>query len=334
MGATTSSNVRKIIWCDIEGGVRGVPVWDCSFISETEETVKAIRFCSAHDISADKVRKLRNSLPQPAFKAMKKRCGQCVLTFNYVNGHFALESWDIRTSSVSALVNEYLSDQDGGLLAAWNMKCHDQHILRECSSQQVLLKYKFSDPLIDFRQRIGLPKNSLGTCQAGTPRGTFCVSNSFMGSVHTSLVDSMNMRQVCLRAFYNVQEAGDNKKNLAVRLSKPTCLRCIDVKRQDLFSAAFDIMEESSYAIQCEGWEKVPSKDHKLGDNNIDWVFSNKFWKPRELDPIMKNEFHAMLISKIEQIIGDKKLSVEETANIRKIETEVDLNKCLNEFFA
>ena len=332
MGATNSRNVRKIIWCDTEGGVRGVPVWDCAFVAECEEKVRAIRMCTAESISADKKRKIKNSMPLQVYSNMTKRHAQCVLTYKLNNDHWTLESWDVRDSSMSALISEYLSGLDGGVLAAWNMRCHDRHVLQSCVGEGVLSKFALSDPLIDFRKRIGLPKNTMSNAAAGTPRNLFCVSHSYIGPAHNAMTDTLNMRLVCLRAFHNVHAASGSKKNLAVRLSQQSSVKCVGVPRKELFNATYDML--SSYRLDSvsDTWEKV------VFDNNlhkipvIKWMWESKYWKPRELDPIMKDEFTKRLIGELKKACKSKEPSAEQIKAIESVETEVDLQSCIERF--
>ena len=332
MGATNSRNVRKIIWCDTEGGVRGVPVWDCAFIAECEDKVHAVRMCTAEAISGDKKRKIRNSVPSKAYTNMTKRHAQCVLTYRLNNDHWALESWDVRDVSIPALVSEYLTGLDGGVLAAWNMRCHDRHVLQSCVGESILTKFALSDPLIDFRTRIGLPKNTMSNAASGTPRNLFCVSHSNMGPAHTSITDALNMRLVCLRAFYNVQAAAGSKQNLAVRLSQQSCVKCTGVSRKEMFNATYDML--SSYRLESvsDSWEKVvfDNKLHKIP--LIGWMWESKYWKPRELDPRMREEFTKRLVAEFRKAHNSKNPSIEQMEAIESVKTEVDLQSCIEQF--
>jgi len=332
MGATSSRNVRKIIWCDTEGGVRGVPLWDCAFVIETESEIRGIRMCTISNISADKQRKIKNSVPQKAFPMMKAQKAQCVMTYKLEGDNWRLESWDMRQDSVSALVNDVLQAEDGGILAAWNMKCHDRHVLASCVEPAVIERFQISDPLIEFRKRIGLPKNSMATARSGTPRGVFAVSHSYMGPAHTAMTDVLNMRLVCLRAFHNVRAAQGSKEALALRLSQPTSYKCVEVPRNELFSASYEIMHENVLASSKDLWEPVMPSKENVEVPIVGWMWEPKFWKPRELDSVMIGEFKERFMLEARKMKKDNVLTALERQSIASIKNEVDVLKCLEQF--
>lgn len=309
-----------------------MPVWDCAFVIETESGVRGVRMCTLNDISLDKQRRIKNSVPAKVFPIMKKRRAQCVMTFKLQCGSWQMESWDVRDDSVSALITEELRAQDGGILAAWNMKCHDRHVLSSCVDSEVLNKFSVSDPLIEFRKRIGLPKNSMSSARAGTPRGVFSVSHSYMGPAHTAMTDVLNMRLVCLRAFHNVKSAQGSKQALAVRLAQPTSSKCVEVPRPEMFDAAYDIMIKNTLSASEDSWEPVvPSKTQKEIPV-VGWMWETKFWKPRELDPDMITEFKDRFLLEAQKLKPSGKLNSDEEQAIKSVRTEVDVQECIEQF--
>ena len=309
-----------------------MPVWDCAFVVETESEVRGVRMCTLNDISIDKQRKVRNSVPAKVFPLMKKKRAQCVMTFKLQCGSWQLESWDVREDSVPALITETLRAEDGGILAAWNMKCHDRHVLSSCVDSEVLDKFSISDPLIEFRKRIGLPKNSMASARAGTPRGVFSVSHSYMGPTHTAITDVLNMRLVCLRAFHNVQAAQGSKEALVVRLAQPTSSKCVEVPRDEMFNAAYDIMVKNTLSPPEDLWETVVPSKAKQEIPVVGWMWEPKFWKPRELDPDMMTEFKQRFVLEARKLKPSGKLDSAEEQAIKSVKTEVDVQACIEQF--
>ena len=55
---------KRVIWCDTEGGIRGVPMWDVTFIDEGPgEKVRALRLFSVSDAHKAGRAKLRKYIP-------------------------------------------------------------------------------------------------------------------------------------------------------------------------------------------------------------------------------------------------------------------------------
>lgn len=306
-----------------------MPLWDCALVIETEQCATGIRACTTNDISADKLRRVKNSVPGKAFDRMKKRQATCVMTYNLKGNMWYMTSWDIRDTSVPAIMSETLQGHEGAIIAAWNMKSHDRHVLAASIDTPTMEKYTLSDPLIDFRKRIGLPKNSMANIKEGTPRHVFSVSHSYMGPSHTSIVDTLNMRLVCLRAFHNIQAAQGDKKALAVRLANPTSVQCEGVPVAEQFNAAFDIMSESVLEKPESGWEPVTKIKAILPV--IGWMWEDKYWKPRKLDTRMKGEFIQRLRIEARKLKPNGTLSAEESEMINTVKTEVDVQKCVEQ---
>ena len=193
---------KRIIWCDTEGGVRGVPLWDVTFIDEgPNDSLQAVRFFNVFNAGKQGRLKLRKSLPLNVFAtAVKTSC-------TYLSTHKFDEKGQVQEGDYTPLskdlttaVKEYLIDRRGSVLCAWNLKAHDRHVLRNAVGKDVLDKLVLWDALPWFKSNYLLPKNTLSNCKPGTPRSVFKVLQQ--GTAHTSLADASHLREVVLRASY------------------------------------------------------------------------------------------------------------------------------------
>ena len=204
MGAK-SSVMRRIIWCDTEGGVRGVPLWDVSFIMDDGPTCRAVRLCSPHDAHKKGRAALARSLPRDVF--CDSCAGKRTCVTHYDCRSLAAGEWRVRLHAVvdadiATLTKVFLRTlrPKDDLVVAWNMNAHDRHVLARAAGDDALAQLRLCDALPWFRSCYGLPKNTLSSCRPGTPRAVFRVHAD--GPVHTSFVDALHLRDVVRRAAY------------------------------------------------------------------------------------------------------------------------------------
>jgi len=211
MGGTQSA-MQRIIWCDTEGGVKQVPLWDATFIEDDGTSVRATRYCSVNLAHKRGRGQLQKWLPKAVYEDNKKPGTTCIVEYEHDTD---TKQWSIKThtvaeSNIQTLVTSFLSKQSSSIIAAWNMKAHDKHVLRRCVGAAVLNTLTLWDPLPWFRSRYSLPKNTLNSNRPGTPRAVFDVP--VYGDAHSSFVDAAHMRDVVCRAAYCYAEAeGDTE---------------------------------------------------------------------------------------------------------------------------
>ena len=212
MGAS-ASRTRRIIWCDTEGGTKNVPLWDVSFIEDEGSTVRATRFCSVTLAHQKGKTALRRNLPAQAFQDCTKKNTTCVVQYTLDDNKHAWKQDNVAVAdtSLNTLVAAFLLKQNNCIVAAWNMKAHDRHVLKRSVGEEVLSKLRLWDALIWFRAHYSLPKNTLSSNRAGTPRAVFEVP--VYGKEHSSLVDAAHLREVVRRAAYSFSE--ETKLNMS-----------------------------------------------------------------------------------------------------------------------
>jgi hypothetical protein len=117
-----------------------------------------------------------------------------------VDGTWKAEKHINVSAGLNPLLAAYMTDRKNSVLAAWNMRGHDRHVLHRAVGEDVVSNMLLFDPLPWFRSRFKLPKNTMSSKKAGTPRAVFDVPD--YGSAHASLADAAHMREVVLRAAY------------------------------------------------------------------------------------------------------------------------------------
>ena len=212
MGALTSkcplSSTKRIIWCDTEGGMRGVPLWDVTCIEETTAGMSAYRLSVVRDAPKRRRAMLRQELNHNCCND-SSRTGSTIVT---QLSHEQKGGWKAMThATVDLTINEllasYLALRKGSVLAAWNMNGHDRHVLRRAVGK-TLDGMVLWDGLPWFRSVYQLPKNTMSSNKPGTPRRLFNVP--VYGSAHSSMSDAVHMRDVVCRAAYCVQHERSN----------------------------------------------------------------------------------------------------------------------------
>jgi len=193
---------KRVIWCDTEGGVRGVPLWDVAFIDEAAgETLQAIRMFSPSLAHKAGRAKLRKSIPLSVYRSAIKTSSSVVSTHaRKSDGSWGHAVYSVTSRDIKSLVTSYLADRRGCVLSAWNMRAHDKHVLVREVGKDVMAGMVLWDALPWFRKQYGLPKNTLSSDKAGTPRYVFGVKS--MGAAHTALADAFHLRDVVTRAAY------------------------------------------------------------------------------------------------------------------------------------
>lgn len=248
MGAATS-NARRIIWCDTEGGTKTVPLWDITFIEDEGAHVTARRFCSVSLAHKKGKALLRKSMSPQVFQDCQRKHTTCVTTYCHDADQ---QSWSesnvaVLDVNLSTLVSSYLMKQENCILAAWNMKAHDRHVLRRAVGDDVIKQLVLWDALLWFRAHYSLPKNTLGSDRPGTPRAVFQVPK--YGTEHTSLADAAHLRQVVRRASFALQNNSQD-----VHLWKTASEDAIDETTRDAIDD--DLDKRTILSV----WTLVPDK--------------------------------------------------------------------------
>ena len=262
MGASASREVRRILWLDTEGGIRGVPCWDISLVNETSQGIHMHRICCADGVSKRIQGRLRASVPVdlPNTHTLELRYA--------LNGAmWELDSHQVTTRSVGEALEHYLSTFKPCIMAAWGMKSHDVRVLRSILPTGLLDTYTLVDPLVHFRKHLQLPKNSLAPSGPGTPRGVFDVKQSTsLGGVHTSAVDTLNMRQLCHRAFHILVKRGE---------MEPRKGETYEDDRLETLDSVLCILDQRA---------KLSSIQLDAGDVQVwAWALDDSLWEPRVL---------------------------------------------------
>merc|ERR1719197_1268305 len=100
------------------------------------------------------------------------------------------------------------------------MFSHDRKVLKTHLDEDTLKKFILLDALKTFKRNITLPKNTLSSRNPGTPRHLFDVHNELHGTVHTAVVDVLNMYSLCCRAFSclkNIEDSGQDPADVMVQ---------------------------------------------------------------------------------------------------------------------
>ena len=201
---------RRVIWCDTEGGVRSVPLWDVTFIDEgVDSTARAVRFFNVSVTTKQSRQKLRKSLPAAIFATAVKtgRVFSSTHTFTE-DGTIQEGKYTMLTDDLPTAVKHHILDHKGSVLCAWNLKAHDKHVLTNAVGKETLSHMVLWDALPWFKTQYCLPKNTLANAKPGTPRSVFKIKEQ--GVSHTSLADACHLRELVLRAMY-CMESKDTK---------------------------------------------------------------------------------------------------------------------------
>lgn len=201
---------KRVIWCDTEGGVRGVPVWDVTFMDEcTGAAPRALRF---FDVSAARKggrQQLRKCIPAAVYTSALKTASVYMAAHEHAaDGSWGQGTYTRLSTNMADTVREYLQGRKGCVVCAWNMRAHDKYVLRGLVGRKAIEDVVLWDALPWFRSKYTLPKNTLSSDKPGTPRNVFGVTSQ--GNAHTSLADAAHLREVVLRAAYCL-ESGDTK---------------------------------------------------------------------------------------------------------------------------
>lgn len=268
---------KRVIWCDTEGGVRGL--WDVTFIDEcVNSEVRAVRFFNVREANQTGRTRIRKHIPMNVYSTSVKH--GCVYASEHVmgaEGKFGEGTYTKLKGTLSDTVSQYLADRKGCVLSAWNLKAHDAHVLTNVVGKEIMNGLVLWDALPWFRSKYTLPKNTLSSDKPGTPRNLFSVTRQ--GIVHTSLADAAHLREVILRAAYCLPSADT------------TASRCVSqhdmfVKAQEEIEKQVDLQEWVPVAPTA--WQNtIPQSvykpaSHKVHGGNYYWSTSNipANWKP------------------------------------------------------
>lgn len=194
---------RRVVWCDTEGGVRNVPLWDVTFIEENVDGITGYRLSNVKHATKQGKLRLRKELPLQIYQTALKTGSTAITTFTVLSD--SLDTFQADTHAtvnlpIHKMVVSYLASRSGSVLVAWNMNGHDKHVLRRAAGAEAVDKVTLWDALPWFRSKYTLPKNTMSSSKAGTPRAAFSVPT--FGAAHSSLSDTVHLRQVVLRAAY------------------------------------------------------------------------------------------------------------------------------------
>lgn len=199
----SEKTARRIIWCDTEGGVRNVALWDVTFIEETVHGIAGYRLSNVNQATKRGQAMLRKELSPEVYTNARKTGSTVVTTFSALPDSFAALKVDAHIAvdvPLQKLVASYFCSRADSIVVAWNMNGHDKHVLRRAAGNDIVDKVTLWDALPWFRAAYTLPKNTMASSKAGTPRALFSVP--VFGPAHSSLSDAAHLRQVVLRASY------------------------------------------------------------------------------------------------------------------------------------
>tara|TARA_B100000963_G_scaffold165435_2_gene143727 strand:- start:433 stop:1413 length:981 start_codon:yes stop_codon:yes gene_type:complete len=316
MGASSSREVRRILWLDTEGGIRGVPCWDIALVNETMQGLTMHRICCAKGVSKRIKGRLRNSLPHGA-SAEKT----LVLDYKIVDNQWVATSYKNTDNTLSECLAQYLRPYVGATMCAWGMNTHDNRVVSELLPPDLSMSdFKLVDCMLLFRRSLKLPKNSLASDRAGTPRGLFNVGcPPGLGAVHTAHVDALNMRTLCHRAFHSVIQHGD-------MLPRPD--QTYNQPRTETFESVW-------YALKTETTEPLTLK---VGNDCIPWVGAAKdftwllqdhFWEPRKVKPQMKKDVQNRLQKQLKHYLEVDEIPCDLMKELQACDNHLEYTQCL-----
>jgi len=293
MGNIVTGRIHETaLWIDFEGGHGEHALWDAAMIVDSTETkLHAIRLFM---LTANKCSnaKLKASLPKHIFESLRKnKC--CVAKYTYENEKWLLQQCYHENGNVAGTFHKLIPKSTQYILA-WNMRAHDAKILSKIVPAQELQKYTLLDPLLWFRKYFTLPSNSLAKNSAGTPRHTMKARDySYLGKTHTSLVDSLHMRDVTLHAALEIAKTN----------SSPT----------------FETVKDTF--LQKKEKEKIEDKH---------WMFDTIYWDSNnKLEKKHSKQFKKKLIQELEN--QGHKLSKEQKCAINATQKQATFQKYLTE---
>ena len=223
-----------------------MPLWDVTFIEETHEGVRAQRFARLKDAPPRGRARLRKELPFSAAMDSHNTGSTCVIEYKMNQEHWDAVSYTNVSLPLNAVLQPYIDSRAGSVLVAWNLRGHDRHVLSRAVGDKTLNKLMLWDALPWFRRRYTLPKNTMASNKAGTPRNVFDVPS--YGSAHGSLADAAHMRDVVMRAAYCYQSK--DSANISAH-KQSTRLEQLDCVHEEIESIASD--NEWS-AVVCSAW--------------------------------------------------------------------------------
>ena len=308
MGASPSREVRRILWLDTEGGIRGVPCWDIAIVNETTHALSMHRICCAKGVSKRIASRLRESLPCAIDDTQT-----CVLEYTCTDGKWAVESTTKTDKPVGDVLLGYLGQYKGSLLSAWGMKTHDEHVLRSILPKGFLSQFTLTDCLAVFRRNLRLPKNSLSQCGPGTPRGVFNVhGQEGLGSVHTAHVDALNMRQLCHRAFHILVEHGE---------MEPRKSETYSYDREKTLQSVLCLLD-------CRAVRDVT--DEPIVDiKKWGWLMGAHFWEPRVLKANCASDVKNRVKRQLRRALDVEELPCHLSEQMDSANTDVEIAQCI-----
>lgn len=277
MGNINTGRIHETaIWVDFEGGHATHQLWDATMVIDTVTSKPtATRLVTLPDKSASRS-KLKNSLPISVFDKLRKNRA-CKIHYELQNGKWTVMNTLHSTKSVGTMFAESIPNNTAYVLA-WNMKAHDAKILGKIVPKKQLDSYQLLDPLKWFRKHFTLPSNSLGKAGAGTPRHTMKAGDyGYLGKSHTSLVDTLHMRDVTLNAAVS--------------------LRADDTHQNPTFK---DV--ETAFIKDDPKSPRKSSSPTVISDGN-DWMWNKVYWDDNQnLIPATSKEYKRRFIQSLKKL--------------------------------
>ena len=347
MGASQSREVRRLLWIDTEGGIRGGPLWDVCIINETRNGVSMQRYCSPFGVSKRSAGYLRHSLPKSQGQNLRSIDGfsQCLaVSYDCKDGEWSPRTCEVAECSVAQCTSNYLATiEDSAAIVAWGMHTHDRKVLKTHVDEEMLKKFMLLDALKTFKKRISLPKNSLGSCAPGTPRHLFNVKHENNGHVHTAVVDVLNMRGLCVKAFTCLKVIeGAGKQPADVMREKEFCADAYATNGSDGFEIAKQALLEDSvdsvpptepvaFEIKASGKKTPPAQNVQiLLDESFMWMVNDpSYWSPRKLRKDASKDFKQRLVDCLKTRMGVSTIPSELQARINATQTDVSFFKLI-----
>ena len=306
MGASSSREVRRILWLDTEGGIRGVPCWDIAMVNETMQGVKMHRICCAKGVSKRINARLRNSLPDGV-----SADDTLIIDYELMQDKWQVVSHRNEDKSVGVCLENYLDQYKGAMLCAWGMKTHDNRVLGSILPRDFLSQFNLVDCLLTFKRNLKLPKNSLAADGPGTPRGIFDVKcPPGIGSVHTAHVDALNMRTLCHRAFHMLVKYGE---------MSPRPNEIYNHSRQETLESVLCLLDNKRD-------EDVPADVdvHKWG-----WLLEPHYWEPRKIKTSCAADVRRRIESQLRQQMDVAEIPCDLSDALKTCTTDVQFTRCI-----
>ena len=277
MGVRAST---PLCWIDIEGGMRGIPVWDFAIVHELPPPASLTATRIINFQKPNQAKRVKNSVPSDVYEAMAPN-----ETWKLTYSHSADNGWEVAGSSkapkganVATMVQAEIPANC--VVAAWNMMAHDAKILKSMLGDEAMKTVTPVDPLRFFKKHINLPSNTLGSAKPGTPRNVMKAGTyTGLGGAHTALVDTLHMRDVTQKAALAVHRA----------LKTDSQIDIDDVHDKEA-SEYFEALMATVFDVKPKQPANAPQA------HGEPWMWTNFYWDKVTLRPDRSKEFKRKLV--------------------------------------